>query len=278
MSLHNPFKRALLKRERLLGGWFMSASPVIAELMANAGYDFVVIDIEHSTGATHDLHALLQAMAESKTSAVVRMPSHDKTQIKFALDMGALSLYFPMVNSVDEALAVARACRYPPFGDRGFARMHRGSRYNTIPDYFEKANHEVCVIAQLETPEAMQNAMQIATTPGVDGLFVGPGDLSVTLGHGGDVNHPQVKELMAEVAGFCARAGVPLGTVMPTPELVAWAFSVGFNFVSHASDLGLLMSGIKSSTREIRSQISQVPTEGTLTQTASIDPGAKVLY
>ncbi len=268
-SLHNSFKHALLQRQRLVGGWLMSASPVIAEAMANAGYDFMVIDIEHSTASTHDLHALLQACAESKTYPVVRMPSHDKSQIKFALDIGAISLYFPMVNTVDQAVEVARACRYPPFGERGFARMHRGSRYNTIPDYFERANHEVCVIVQLETPEAMRNAMQIATAPGVDGLFVGPGDLSLTLGHGGDVSHPQVREVMAEVAGYCQRTGVPIGTVMPTPELVAWAFSVGFNFVSHASDIGLIMNAIKTTTHQIRTLMNDVPQDGLPTQTTT---------
>ncbi|MEQ1593926.1 MAG: aldolase/citrate lyase family protein [Casimicrobium sp.] len=252
MALHNSFKHALLNRERLVGAWFMSGSKVMAELVANAGYDFMVIDIEHSTASTHDLHGLLQAVAESGTPAVVRMASQDKTQIKFALDMGALSMYFPMVNTVDEAVTLARACRYPPFGDRGFARMHRASRYNTQPDYFDRINQEVCVIAQLETPLAMTNAMQIANVPGIDGLLVGPGDLSVALGHGGDVTHPQVKEMMEEVGGYCRRSGVPLGTVMPTPELVAWAYSVGFNFVSHASDLGLLMGASKTGIARIR--------------------------
>jgi 2-dehydro-3-deoxyglucarate aldolase len=264
----NSFKQALLKRQRLVGGWFMSASPVIAELMANVGYDFVVVDIEHSTGSTHDLHPLLQAMAETKTQPVVRMASHDKTDIKFALDMGALSLYFPMVNTVDQAVEIARSCRYPPFGDRGFARMHRASRYNTIPDYFERINHEVCVIAQLETPDAMASAMQIAQVPGIDGVFVGPGDLSVALGHGGDVTHPQVKEMMAEVGGFCQRAGVPLGTVMPTPEMAAWAFSVGYNFVSHASDLGLLMSTARGAVSRVRDLMNNVPVDGPITQVA----------
>jgi 2-dehydro-3-deoxyglucarate aldolase len=263
--LINPFKQALLKRQRLVGGWFMSASPVMAELVANAGYDFVVIDIEHSTASTHDLHPLLQAVAESKTQAVVRMPSHDKTQIKFALDLGAMSLYFPMVNNVAQAVELARACRYPPFGDRGFARMHRASRYNTIPDYVERINHEVCVIAQLETPEAMATAMQISQVSGIDGLFVGPGDLSIALGHGGDATHPQVKELMAEVGGYCQRAGVPLGTVMPTPEMVAWAFSVGFTFVSHASDLGLLMGASRGGISKIRELMNDVPMDGTPT-------------
>ncbi len=268
MALRNSFKHALLNRERLVGGWFMSASPVMAELMANAGYDYLVIDIEHSTAQTYGLHSLLQATAESGTPAVVRMPSHDKTQIKFALDMGALSVCFPVVNTVDEAVALARACRYPPFGDRGFARMHRASRYNTISDYFERINQEVCVIAQLETPQAMAAAMQIAGVPGIDALFVGPGDLAVAMGLGGDVSHPQVKELMAEVGGFCRRAGVPLGTVLATPEQVAWAYSVGFNFVSHASDLGLLMGSAKAGISRIRQLSSDTPMMDPPTQTA----------
>ncbi len=268
MALHNPFKHALLKRKLLTGGWFMSGSTVMAELMANVGYDYLVLDIEHSTAQTYGLHALLQATAESPTAALVRMASHDKTQIKFALDMGALSLCFPMVNTVDEAHELARACRYPPFGDRGFARMHRASRYNTIPDYVERANQEVCVIAQLETPQAMAAAMQIAGVPGIDGLFVGPGDLSISLGHGGDVNHPQVKEMMTEVAGFCRRAGVPLGTVLATPEQINWAYSIGFNFVSHASDLGLLMGAAKAGLHRIRELATDVPMTDTPTLTA----------
>ncbi len=269
MSFVNPFKQALLKRQRLVGGWFMSASPVIAELMANAGYDFLVLDIEHTTASVHDLHPLLQATAERGLPTVVRMPSHDATAIKFALDLGALSLYFPMVNTVEQATRLARACRYPPFGERGFARMHRASRYNTLPDYFERINHEVCVIAQLETPEAMAAAMQIAQVPGIDGLFVGPGDLSMALGHGGNALHTEVKELMAELGGYCRRAGVPLGTVMPTPESVAWAFSVGFTFVSHASDLGLLMTAARSGLEQIRALASDAPMDGTASELQS---------
>jgi len=275
MALQNTFKRALLKRERLVGGWFMSASPVIAELMAHAGYDFLVVDIEHSIASTHDLHALLQATAATPTATVVRMASHDKTQIKFALDQGAMSLYFPMVNTVEEAVALARACRYPPFGDRGFARMHRGSRYNTLGDYFERVNQEVCVIAQLETPQAMSAAMQIGSTPGIDGLFVGPGDLSVALGHGGDVTHRQVRELMEEVGSYCRRAGIPLGTVMPTPELVAWAYNAGYNFVSHASDLGLLMNAAKTGVQRIRELASDAKMSDPPTVSA---PGATSAY
>ena len=240
----------------------MSASSVIAELMANAGYDFLVIDAEHSTASVHAVHPLLQATAASGVPAVVRMPSHDPVAIKFALDLGAMSLYFPMVNTVEQATRLARACRYPPFGDRGFARMHRASRYGALDDYFARINHEVCIVAQLETPEAMVAAMQIAQVPGIDGLFVGPGDLSMTLGHEGDTQHPEVRELMSEVGGYCRRAGVPLGTVMPTAEAAAWAFSVGYTFVSIASDLGVLMQAARAGVAQTRALMNDVAPDG----------------
>ena len=110
--------------------------------------------------------------------------------------------------------------------------------------------------------------MQIASVPGIDGLFVGPGDLAVALGHGGDVNHPQVREMMTEVAGFCRRAGTPLGTVLATPEQINWAYSIGFNFVSHASDLGLLMGAAKTGLQRIRELSHDVPMSDTPTQVA----------
>ena len=105
----------------------------------------------------------------------------------------------------------------------------------------------------------MGAAMQIASVPGIDGLFVGPGDHAVALCHGGDVSHPEVKELMTEVGGYCRRAGIPLGTVLATPEAVAWAYAIGFNFVSHASDLGLLMGAAKTGLSRIHALTSDTP-------------------
>jgi 2-dehydro-3-deoxyglucarate aldolase len=176
----------------------------------------------------------------------VRMPSQDRNLIKHALDLGALSLYFPFVQNASEAKALAAACYYPPQGERGYAKMHRGSRYTTIADYPQRVNDELCVIAQLETPTAIANMEAIARTPGITGLFVGPGDLSVTMGHGGDVTNPAVRNEMEKVARFCVDNKIGLGTVMPTPELVKWAFEIGYNAVSMGSDMGTLMAGMKA--------------------------------
>jgi 2-dehydro-3-deoxyglucarate aldolase len=251
----NAFGTAFVKRRRVFGGWFMSGSSTILEAMGHAGYDFVVIDMEHGTEPIHSLRNLLQAIDATPTMNVVRMASHDPIAIKHALDLGALSLYFPFVQTAAEAKSIAAACYYPPQGERGYAKMHRGSRYTSIADYPSAVNAELCVIAQLETPQGIKNMEAIADTPGITGLFVGPGDLSVTMGHGGDVSNKEVRAEMEKVGRYCADHNIGLGTVMPTPEMVKWAFDVGFSAVSMGSDMGTLMNGMKSGIAHVREMI-----------------------
>ncbi len=251
----NAFGKAFIARRRVFGGWFMSGSPTVLEAMGYAGYDFVVIDMEHGTEPIHGLRGLLQAIDATPTMNVVRMASHDPIATKHALDLGAMSLYFPFVQTAEDAKAIAAACYYPPQGARGYAKMHRGSRYTSIHDYPSQVNSELCVIAQLETPTALKNMEAIADTPGITGLFVGPGDLSVLMGHGGDVSNKEVRGEMEKVGRYCADHNIGLGTVMPTPELVRWAFDVGFSAVSMGSDMGTLMNGMKSGIAHVREMI-----------------------
>jgi 2-dehydro-3-deoxyglucarate aldolase len=248
----NTFKAKFTARERMFGGWFMSGSSTVLEMMGHAGYDFVVVDMEHGPEPIHALRNLLQAIDATPTMNVVRMASHDRNAVKHALDLGALSLYFPFVQNADEARAIANACYYPPQGERGYAKMHRGSRYTTISDYPQRVNDELCVIAQLETPTALKNMEAIANVKGITGLFVGPGDLSVTMGHGGDVTHKAVRDEMEKVGRYCADHAIGLGTVMPTPELVKWAFDVGYNAVSMGSDMGTLMTGMRGGIARVK--------------------------
>jgi 2-dehydro-3-deoxyglucarate aldolase/4-hydroxy-2-oxoheptanedioate aldolase len=248
----NTFGARFRARKKMLGGWFMSGSPTVLEMMGCAGYDFVVIDMEHGPEPIHALRGLLQAIDSAGCMNVVRMASQDRNAVKHALDLGALSLYFPFVQTADEARALSNACYYPPVGERGYAKMHRGSRYTTIADYPARVNDELCVIAQLETPLGIQNMEAIANTKGITGLFVGPGDLSVTMGHGGDVAHPAVRAQMEKVGRFSAENNMGLGTVMPTPELVKWAFDVGFTAVSLGSDMGTLMGGMKAGIARVK--------------------------
>ncbi len=248
----NHFKAKFTQRAPVFGAWLMSGSPTILEMIGHAGYDFAVIDMEHGPEPIHALRGLLQAIDATPCMNVVRMASQDRNAIKHALDLGAMSLYFPFVQNAAEAKALANACYYPPKGERGYAKMHRGSRYTTIADYPSKVNDELCVIAQLETPIAIANMEAIAQTPGITGLFVGPGDLSVTMGHGGDVTHTDVRNAMEKVGRYCIDNKIGLGTVMPTPELVKWAFDCGYSAVSMGSDMGTLMGGMKSGIASVR--------------------------
>jgi 2-dehydro-3-deoxyglucarate aldolase len=248
----NTFKQALASGKTLLGGWHMSGSPVVAEAMAHAGYDFVVLDMEHGPYGIHSVADLLRAVDAAQCMPVVRMASHDAIQIKQALDLGARNLYFPMVQDANQAKALVQACYYPPKGERGFARMLRASAYTSQTDYFETINQDLMVIAQLETKQAIDNMQAIAAVDGISGLFVGPGDLSVTMGLGGNVTAPAVLEQLERVGLFCKANNIPLGIVLPNPEWAHWAMQRGYTFVSMASDLGLMMGAMRTGIAQCR--------------------------
>ena len=250
--MQNKIKQKLQQGQSLVGGWSLSGSAVAAEALGYVGYDYVVLDLEHSTTAHHHIIPYLTALDASQTPAIVRMASHDKIQIKQILDLGAQSLYFPFVQTVAEARQIACACAYPPHGDRGYARMHRAGRYLSIEDYFERSRDEMLIVAQLETPEALERATDIAAVPGIDALFIGPGDLSVAMGLPGQVGHEDVQGAMAEIAAKCRAENIWLGTVMPTAEAAKWAFDVGFRFVSIGNDLAMMVNSAKSQLQNLR--------------------------
>lgn len=237
----NTFKQRLLAGRQQIGGWTLSGSATVAEAMAFIGYDYLVVDLEHSPASIHDTTPLLRAIEQTETAPVIRMPGHDPVAIKQVLDQGGMTLYFPFVESAAEAEAIVQASLYPPAGTRGFAKMHRASRYTTRTDYPEAANAQVCLIPQLETPQALERAVEIGSVSGVDAVFIGPGDLSVAMGYPGQVNHPEVRTLISQCVARCRDAGIPVGTVLPTPEDVHWAFDTGFSFVSIANDLANLL-------------------------------------
>jgi 2-dehydro-3-deoxyglucarate aldolase len=248
----NRFKQTLSQGQRLIGGWHMSGSAVVAEAMGHVGYDFVVLDMEHGPNPIHGVGDLLRALDAAQCMPVVRMAGHDEVQTKQALDLGARNLYFPMVQDAAQARAIASSCYYPPKGSRGFARMLRASSYTAQADYFSTINDDLMVIAQLETPQALANLEAIAAVEGINGLFVGPGDLAVTMGLSGQVTHPDVLAQLERVGHFCRANQIPLGTVLPNPELANWAFDCGYQFVSMASDLGLMVGAMRSGIQQLK--------------------------
>jgi 2-keto-3-deoxy-L-rhamnonate aldolase RhmA len=239
----NTFRQLLTSSPRRapVGTWIMSASPIVAEAVAHAGFEWGVLDMEHTPIDLMTLVHMLQAVSATRLLPVVRVPWNDTVCIKRVLDAGATTLLVPFVQSADEAAQAVAATRYPPQGRRGMAGMSRASKFGTFPNYFAAANAEVGVIVQLETPESIGQLDAIAGVEGVDALFIGPGDLSGTMGHVGQLMHPEVLALTERAVKRANALGKPIGTVGGTPEAVARYRAMGFDFVAIASDLGLLM-------------------------------------
>ena len=268
----NPFCQLLRAHgaKAPIGTWIASASPLVAEAVGTAGFDWGVLDLEHAPVDLMTLVHLLQAVGNTKMVPVVRVAGHDPVEIKRVLDAGAETLLVPFVHSADEAARVVAATRFPPEGVRGMNTLVRASRYGTVPDYFRAANRAVGVVVQLETPQAIARLEEIAAVPGVDALFVGPVDLSGHMGHGGEATQPAVMRLMSEAAERARAIGKPIGTIGSTPEMVTRYRAAGFDYVAIASDLGLLMRGAQAAVQALRNPGGQAVVhtlaEGTRTE------------
>ena len=235
-----------------VGTWISSASPIVAEAIGCAGFDWGVVDMEHAPLDLMQVVHLLQALAGTKMLPVVRVPWNDAVVVKRVLDAGAATLMFPLVQSGDEARRAVAATRYPPEGVRGMAGMSRASRYGTVPGYFRTANQAVGVILQIETPQAVEQIDAIAGVDGVDALFVGPADRSAALGHIGQLTHPAVMDAMGRAVQRCKALGMPIGTLGGGPETVAQYRAIGFDYVAVSSDIGFIMRGAQAAIAALR--------------------------
>ncbi len=271
----NPFRQLLrASGHRVpIGTWIMSASPIVAEAVAHAGFDWGVIDMEHTTIDMMGVLHLLQAVSATKMQPVVRVPWNDPVTVKRVLDAGALTLMFPLIQSAEEARLAVAATRYPPLGVRGMSNMSRASRYGTVANYARTADASLAVVVQLETEPALRQLEDVCAVDGVDAVFVGPADLSASLGCGGQLSHPQVMRAMSTVAQRCRVLGMPVGTVGQTPELVAQYRAMGFDYIGVASDLGLLMRGAHDAITALRTPDGETHVHSltTGTRTASAD-------
>jgi 2-keto-3-deoxy-L-rhamnonate aldolase RhmA len=234
-----------------LGTWIMSASPLVAEAMGHAGFHWGVLDMEHTPLDMMEVIHLLQAVGNTKMVPVVRVPWNDTVTVKRVLDAGAQTLLFPFVQNADEARRAVASTRYPPEGVRGMAGMSRATKFGTVPDFANAANKSVGVIIQIETPASLAELEAMAAVPGVDAIFLGPGDLSASMGHVGQITHPAVMAAMADAARRCKAVDKPVGTVGGTPELVVQYRAMGYDFVAIASDLGLLMRGAQAAVKAL---------------------------
>lgn len=250
----NPFRQLLKSAggHAPLGTWLMSASPIVAEAIGCAGFDWAVLDMEHTPLDLMDVVHVLQAVGNTRMVPVLRVPWNDAVIVKRVLDAGAHTLLFPFVQNADEARRAVAATRYPPLGVRGVAGMSRATRYGTQRLDTQTANAGVALILQLETPQALDALEEIAAVEGVDALFIGPADLSAAMGHGGDTRHPAVQKVVAQAAERARAAGIPIGTLAGTPEMATQVRAAGFDFVGLGSDLGLLVHAAQASLHALR--------------------------
>lgn len=242
----NRLKAALRKTgNRVFGVWTGMASPTVAEVLSNSGFDFAVIDMEHAPNDLSDVVAQLRAANGGTVPFAVRPPWNDFVMIKRLLDAGAQSLIIPFVQNADEARAAIAATRYPPDGIRGVAGGSRATGYGQVRDYFKNAHKELCVILQVETGAAVEQIEAIASVRGVDGIFIGPADLSASLGHLGDMGHEDVVKVMADALGAIKASGKAALTLSFNAEQAESYAQMGFDGVVVGSDQSLMMDAAR---------------------------------
>ena len=236
----NAFKHAIAAGRPQIGLWSSLCSNIVAEIIAGAGFDWIVIDTEHAPNDIGGVLGQLQGLEGGTASPMVRPAWNDPVLVKRILDAGAQGLVFPYVQTADEARAAVAATRYPPDGIRGVAGNHRASRYGRIKDYLRRASEELCIIVQLETGAALAQLEAIATVDGVDGIFIGPSDLSASMGHIGNPGHAAVQAAIKDALERCTRAGTPAGILSYVEDEARRYLDMGFTFVAVGGDSVLL--------------------------------------
>ena len=237
----NRFKEAIESTRTPVGTWLVSGAASTAEAMGCAGFDFVVLDMEHTPIDMAQYVEILRTIQGTPAGVITRLPWNDMVTVKRVLDAGGQSLMFPFIQNEDEARRAVSYTRYPPDGVRGVAAVHRASRHGTVANYHRQAASQLCVVVQIETVAALERIPAIAAVPGVDSLFIGPADLSASMGQLGNITDARVLAKLEEGAQACRRAGKPVGIVGPNPDMVAQFVKFGYTWVAIASDVGMMV-------------------------------------
>lgn len=240
----NTFKQKL-KTQQQIGMWVGLANGYCAEIAANAGYDWLLIDGEHAPNDIRSILEQLQAIAPYASQAVVRPVTGSVPIIKQLLDVGAQTLLIPMIESAEQAALMVSATRYPPEGIRGVgAALARASRWNNVDDYLQNADDEICVLVQIESKKGLENLDEILAVDGVDGVFIGPADLSAALGYRGRAGHPDVQKIITETLQKIRQAGKAAGILSADETLAHTYLALGTEFVAVGVDTSLLMKSM----------------------------------
>ena len=245
----NRFKESLTAGRPQIGLWCTLPGAYAAEVVAGAGFDWLLLDTEHSPADVLTVLPQLQALAAYPVAPVVRPASNDAVLIKRFLDLGAQTLLIPYVQTVAEAEAAVRAMRYPPAGVRGVSALTRATRFGRLAGYARGAEEELCLIVQVETGEALEQLEAIADVEGVDGVFIGPGDLAASLGHVGEPGHPQVAAAVEDAIRRLAAMGKPSGLLTSDTAFARRCMELGARFTAVGVDVGILARGAESLAR-----------------------------
>ncbi len=244
VSMPNSFRRDLRGRKPLIGCWASLANNITTEILGYAGFDWLLIDGEHAPNDWGSFIGQLQALKDSPSAPVVRPQWAEPVIIKRLLDIGFFNFLMPYIESADQARGVVAATRYPPQGIRGVGTVHRSIKYGYVPDYFARVNEDISVVVQVESRKGVENVEAIASVEGVDGLFIGPSDLSADHGVLGQVTHPEVVRAMERVVAAGKAAGKAVGILTSEKDARRY-LDMGMTMVAVGGDVGIFKTATK---------------------------------
>jgi len=248
----NKFKAALKANQPQIGIWSSLSNHLAVEVLADAGFDWVLLDTEHSPNELPMVLQQLQALKEGTATPIVRPAWNDMVLVKRYLDLGVQTLLLPYVQNAEEAAAAVRYTRYPPEGVRGVSGGSRASRFGRYKDYFKRVHDETCLLVQVETQSAMKEIEKICAVDGVDGVFIGPNDLAADMGHLGNWQHPDVWKVMEDAAKRIRKAGKAPGILVGEADGKR-CLDMGYLFVAVGSDIGMLARGTEALAAKFKS-------------------------
>jgi 4-hydroxy-2-oxoheptanedioate aldolase len=248
----NKFKAALVARRQQLGLWCTLGDPNSAEAVAGSGFDWLLLDTEHSPTDVLTVLPVLQAVASYDAAAVVRPATNDTVLIKRYLDIGVQTLLIPYVQSAAEAQHAVAAMRYPPRGVRGVASVTRATRFGRVDNYARHASDELCLLVQIESQAGLDALEEIAAVEGVDGIFIGPADLAASLGHLGEPGHPVVKAAIEDALKRIKACGTPSGILTTDHEFARKAMALGSCFTALGIDVDILARATEALAAQFR--------------------------
>lgn len=253
----NPIRAALNEKRLIRGPFQMFNDPAITEIIIGGGFDYVLIDAEHRAFAPDTIETLIRAAQGAGGGAMIRVPTLNRAHLQHALDAGADAVLVPLVNSRREAEEAVSFSRLPPLGTRGFNGGTRAGNWGA-PDlkaYVERVNREIVVAVQIETPAALANVAEIAATPGLDLIYIGPFDLSHGMGKVGQLDDPEVRGAIERICAAARKEGKALGILAPTPEFAKWSCSLGVQLLTYRSDIRYFKLATAAAVEELKSLV-----------------------